>query len=183
LPAEERQKLREQYNDEVMKALQDKEKREQIKKLTETGYPHDPGPIVLWGWDSIAVMVTDKNSHLIGKIITDLAEEQGRDAFDVAADIVIDDPDAYHSGGTMSEEEMKYAMKQDWLMFSSDGVAAPIVSEEDRPRKGHPRSFSSQARVLQRYVREEKVLILEDGIRKMTSLAASFLQSSSDKTL
>jgi len=176
LPEEERQKQREQYNDEVIKALKDNEKRAQIKTLTETGYPHDPGPIVLWGWDSIAVMVADKNSHLIGKIISDLAQEQDRDAFDIAADIVIDDPDAYQSGGVMSEEEMKYAIKQDWLMFSSDGVASPIVTEEDRPRNGHPRSFGSQARVLQRYVREEKVLTLEEGIKKMTSLPASFLQ-------
>ena len=176
LPAEERQKLREQYNDELIKALKDKEKREQIKKLTETGYPHDPGPIAMWGWDNYTVMVADKNSHLIGKLISDLAQEQGRDAFDVAADIVLDEPDVYQSGGAMSEEEMKYAMKQDWLMFSSDGEASPIVTEEDRPRNGHPRSFGSQARVLQRYVREEKVLTLEDGIRKMTSLPASFLQ-------
>jgi len=160
----------------VIKALKDKEKREQIKKLTKTGYPHDPGPIVMWGWDNITVMVADKNSHLIGKIISDLAQEQGRDAFDVAADIVIDEPDVYQSGGAMSEEEMKYAMKQDWLMFSSDGAASPIVTEGDSPRNGHPRSFGSQARVLQRYVREEKVLTLEDGVRKMTSLPASFLQ-------
>lgn len=176
LPAKERQKLREQYNDEVIKALKDKEKRERIKKLTEIGYPYDPGPIAMWGWDNYTVMVADKNSHLIGKIISDLAQEQGRDAFDVAADIVIDEPDVYQSGGAMSEEEMKYAMKQDWLMFSSDGEASPIVSKEDKPRNGHPRSFGSQARVLQRYVREEKVLTLEDGIRKMTSLPASFLQ-------
>jgi len=160
----------------VIKALKDKEKREQIKKLTKTGYPHDPGPIVMWGWDNITVMVADKNSHLIGKIISDLAQEQGRDAFDVAADIVIDEPDVYQSGGAMSEEEMKYAMKQDWLMVSSDGVASPIVTEVDSPRNGHPRSFGSQARVLQRYVREEKVLTLEDGVRKMTSLPVSFLQ-------
>ncbi len=176
LPAEERQKLREQYNDELAKALKDKEKREQIKKLTDNGYPYDPGPVVMWGWDNLTVMVADKNPHLVGKIISDLAEEQGRDAFDVAADIVIDDPDAYQSGGAMSEEEMIYAMKHDWLMFSSDGVAFPVVTEEDSPRYGHPRSFGSQARVLQRYVREEKVLTLEDGIRKMTSLPASFLQ-------
>jgi N-acyl-D-aspartate/D-glutamate deacylase len=176
LPAEERQKLGEQYKEELVKALKDKEKREQIKKLTENGYPYDPGPVVMWGWDNLTVMVADKNPDLIGKIISDLAEEQGRESFDIAADIVIDDPDAYQSGGAMSEEEMKYAMKQDWLMFSSDGEAFPVVTEEDRPRNGHPRSFGSQARVLQRYVREEKVLTLEDGIRKMTSLPASFLQ-------
>jgi N-acyl-D-aspartate/D-glutamate deacylase len=176
LPAEERQKLRAQYKEELAKALKDQEKRGRIKKLTDNGYPHDPGPVVMWGWDNLTVMVADKNPDLIGKIISDLAEEQGRDAFDVAADIVIGDPDAYQSGGAMSEEEMIYAMKQDWLMFSSDGETFPVVTEEDKPRNGHPRSFGSQARVLQRYVREKRVLTLEDGIRKMTSLPASFLQ-------
>ena len=61
-------------------------------------------------------------------------------------------------------------------MFSSDGDAMPILKETDIPRIGHPRAFSSQARVLRKYVREEKVLTLENAIRKMTSLPTSFLQ-------
>ena len=61
-------------------------------------------------------------------------------------------------------------------MFSSDGDAFPVLKEPDIPRIGHPRAFGSQARVLRKYVREENVLTLEDAIRKMTSLPASFLQ-------
>jgi len=71
---------------------------------------------------------------------------------------------------------MKYAMKQDWLMFSSDGDASPILKETDVPRIGHPRAYSSQARVLRKYVREDKVLTLENAVRMMTSLPADLLQ-------
>ncbi len=71
---------------------------------------------------------------------------------------------------------MKLAMEQDWLMFSSDGGALPVVKEFDAPRISHPRSFGSQARVLSRYVREQKALTLENAIRKMTSLPARFLR-------
>ena len=67
-------------------------------------------------------------------------------------------------------------MNQDWLMFSSDGDASPILKETDIPRTGHPRAFSSQARVLRKYAREEKLLTLENAVKKMTSLPASFLQ-------
>ena len=71
---------------------------------------------------------------------------------------------------------MKELMTYDWLMFSSDGGARPVPDNTDSPRPGHPRSFGSQARVLRKYVREEKVLSLEDAVRKMTSLPAQFLQ-------
>ncbi len=60
-------------------------------------------------------------------------------------------------------------------MISSDGDAFPPVGADDEPRVGHPRSFGSQARVLRKYVREEGLLTLEDAVRKMSSLPASFL--------
>jgi N-acyl-D-amino-acid deacylase len=67
-------------------------------------------------------------------------------------------------------------MKYDWLMFASDGYALPIVKKTDTPATAHPRAFGSQARVLRKYVREEKVLTLENAIRKMTSLPANLLR-------
>ncbi|KPJ64548.1 hypothetical protein AMJ44_12645 [candidate division WOR-1 bacterium DG_54_3] len=176
LPDSEREKLREQYVDELAKALADKSKREQIRKSVLEGEPHRPSSVALAGWDSYLVTVAEKNSHLIGKILSDIAKEQKRDPFDLAADLAIDEPDLYVACGVMSEDDMKYAMKEDWLMFSSDGDASPILKETDIPRIGHPRAFSSQARVLRKFVREENILTLENAIRKMTSLPASFLQ-------
>jgi N-acyl-D-amino-acid deacylase len=71
---------------------------------------------------------------------------------------------------------MKLAMGEDWLMFSSDGDAISVLKDTDLPRIGHPRAFGSQARVIRKYVREENVLTLENAIKKMSSLPASFLQ-------
>ena len=120
--------------------------------------------------------VAEKNTHLIGKILSDIAQEQNKDPFDLAAELVIDEPDLYVACGVMSEDDMKYAMQQDWLMFSSDGDAMSVLKEADSPKIGHPRAFGSQARVIRKYVREEKVLTLENAIRKMSSLPASFLK-------
>ncbi len=175
LPDLERQKLRGQYVEELAKALADKSKRKQIRKSVLEGELHKPSSVALAGWDSYLVTVAKKNAHLIGKILSDIAKEQNRDPFDVAADLVIDEPDLYVACGVMSEDDMKHTMEQDWLMFSSDGDAVSILKGADKPRIGHPRAFGSQARVLRKYVREEKVLTLENAIKKMTSLPASFL--------
>ncbi|MBW1717753.1 MAG: hypothetical protein JRJ77_18410, partial [Deltaproteobacteria bacterium] len=113
----ERQKLREQYIEELAEALADKSKREQIRKSVLKGEPHKPSSVALAGWDSYLINVSEKNAPLIGKILSDIAKEQNRDPFDVAADLVIDEPDLYVACGVMSEDDMKYAMEQDWLMF------------------------------------------------------------------
>jgi N-acyl-D-amino-acid deacylase len=128
------------------------------------------------GWDSYLVVVAEKNTQLLGKILSDIAEEQGRDPFDVAADLVLDEPSLYVACGVMSEDDMLHAIKEDWLMFSSDGDAFPIAKETDDPVISHPRAFGSQARVLRKFVREDKALTLENAVKKMTSLPAEFLQ-------
>ena len=176
LEDEEKEKLREQYIDELAKALSDDSKRRQIRQSVLVGSTRRPSSVAIAGWDSYLVVVAERNAHLVGKILSDIAEEQKRDPFDVAAELVLDEPDLYVACGVMSEEDMRQAMKQDWLMFSSDGGAVPIVGDTDEPVIGHPRAFGSQARVLRKFVREEKILTLENAIRKMTSLPAQFLQ-------
>jgi len=176
LPETEMEKLRAQYVEELAKALSDKTKREKIKKLTLMGTPDDPSTISLWGWDSHTIMAAKKNSHLVGKIISDIAEEQNKDPFDVAADLIIDEPDVYSSEQAMLEDDVKYFMKQDWVMISSDGSAKPIIKEGDKPQYGHPRIYGNFPRIFRKYVREDKVLTLENAVRKITSLPASFLQ-------
>ena len=168
--------MREQYVDELQKALADDSKRQQIRQSVLEGSPHRPSSVALAGWDSYLVVVGDKNAHLIGEILSDIADEEGKDPFDVVAELVIQEPDLYVACGVMSENDMRQAMDQEWLMFSSDGDAVPIVNETDPPVIEHPRAFGSQARVLSKYVREEKVLTLENAVRMMTSLPAHSLQ-------
>ncbi len=173
---EEREKLRDQYVNELGKALSDKSKKEKIKKMTLEGLPDNPSAIAMWGWHNYTILVAEKNTHLMGKNISDLAREQKRDAFDIVVDLILDEPDMLYSGGSMSEDDLQHALKEDWVMISSDGGASPIKKEGDRPRRGHPRTYGSQTKVLRKYVREEKLLTLEDAVRKMTSLPASFLK-------
>jgi hypothetical protein len=100
------------------------------------------------------VVAAKKYTHLTDNILSDLALEQHRDAFDIAVELVVEEPDLYLSCGALSEEDMKELMTYDWLMFSSDGGAHPVPDKTDSPRPGHPRSFGRQARVLRKYVRE-----------------------------
>lgn len=73
-----------------------------------------------------------------------------------------------------TEEDMNFAMSQPWCSIGSDGSAYAV----DGPlRRGnpHPRNFGTFPRVLGVYVREKKLLRLEDAVRKMTSLNATKL--------
>ena len=72
---------------------------------------------------------------------------------------------------TMSEADVRTVMKKPWVAIASDGSAINL-NEDGVP---HPRSFSTNPRVLGHYVRDERVLTLEDAVRKMTSLPAQIL--------
>ena len=72
---------------------------------------------------------------------------------------------------TMSEADVREVMRKPWVAIASDGSAMNL-NEDGVP---HPRSFSTNPRVLGHYVRDEHVLTLEDAVRKMTSLPAQIL--------
>lgn len=71
-----------------------------------------------------------------------------------------------------SEDDMRYALRQPFVSIGSDGTA---VKTEGPLARGnpHPRYYGTFPRVLGRYVREDKVISLEEAIRKMTSANAS----------
>ncbi|HKR62949.1 MAG TPA: D-aminoacylase [Thermoanaerobaculia bacterium] len=71
---------------------------------------------------------------------------------------------------SLSEEDMKTALVQPWVAFGSDSGAVVAGMDSDG---AHPRAYATFTRVLSKYVREEKLLTLEEAVRKMTSLAAS----------
>ena len=67
----------------------------------------------------------------------------------------------------MSEEDVKYIMQYPFNMIASD--ASIRVFNEGAP---HPRGYGTNARVLSKYVREQKIITLEEAVRRMTSLPA-----------
>ena len=68
-------------------------------------------------------------------------------------------------GFAMSEEDVQRVMRYEQAMFGSDGIPSPTG-------KPHPRLYGTFPRVLGRYVREQRLLPLEEAVRKMTSLPA-----------
>jgi len=176
LGGEAGEKLTSQYVDELEKALSDDSKRNQIKKMTVEGLPHAPSPVALWGWHDNTVIVSDKYPQFVGKNFIDIFDQLQKDPFDVVVEFILNEPDMLFAGGSMSEKDLQHALKQNWVMVSSDGSAAPLREENEKPRRGHPRIFGSFPKVFRKYVREEKLLTLEDAIRKMSSLPASVLQ-------
>lgn len=116
-----------------------------------------------------------KNSEYNGKSIEEINRMMGRKhrAKDEALTII----DLQLNGGAgavfhgMGEEDVRYIMKYPFNMFASD--ASIRVFNQGMP---HPRGYGTNARVLQKYVRQEKVLSLEEAIRRMTSLPAQKFQ-------
>jgi len=107
-----------------------------------------------------------------GRTLDDIAKAERKHPLDVLMDIIADD-DTTGSGIMffMNEDDMRLALKHPLVMLGTDsGGMAP---DSPPPTAGvHPRAWGSAARILGKYVREEKLLSLEEAVRKMTSIPA-----------
>src|SRR5215212_27611 len=163
---------------ELFKRLRDPATRAKIK--TEVQTPSDrwenlylaagsPDKILLSGFKS------DKLKPLTGKSLADVAKMRGKDPIDTAMDLVAEDESRigtiYH---VMSEENKKKEIVKPWVSFGSD-EASQAPEGNFLKSNCHPRAYGNFSRVLGKYVREEKVLTLEEAIRKLSGLPATNL--------
>ena len=127
------------------------------------------------GWDGMLLVSLSNPQYkkFEGMRMNQVIEAVGKPPLDVLFELL------EANGGSVptvyfhhSEEDMRYALKQPFASIGSDGTA---VTTEGPLAAGHPhpRYFGTFPRLLGRYVREEKVLTLEDAIRKMTSANAA----------
>jgi N-acyl-D-amino-acid deacylase len=118
----------------------------------------------------------DKLKHLTGKTLAEVAKIRGKSPAETAIDLVIEDGSRV---GTvyflMSEENVKRQIKLPWVSFCSDSasLAPEGIFLKSNP---HPRAYGSFARLLGKYVRQEKVIPLAEAIRRLTSLPADNLK-------
>lgn len=123
-------------------------------------------------WDNI--LITDAgrwpDQGVAGLSVAAAAKRAGRDPWDMMFDLV-------QAGGvqvapeTMDEAQKRLALRQPWMMVETD---TPPINPA-KAKSTHPRAFGAFPRVLAKYSREEKVLTLEDAVRRMTSMQASLL--------
>ncbi len=112
---------------------------------------------------------------LIGKTLADVATTRGVSPEDAAIDLVIENGArvevAYF---LMSEDNIKRQIALPWVTFASD-AAAPAPEGVFLNSSDHPRTYGNFARLLAKYVRDEKVITLQEAIRKLTSAPAANL--------
>ena len=111
-----------------------------------------------------------------GKSLAAVAEERGMSPFETAMDLVVEDGSRVQAiYFLMSEENVAKGIAQPWVSFGSDArsMAAEGVFLNTST---HPRAYGNFARVLGKYVREDRVLTLQVAIHKLTKLPATNLQ-------
>ena len=119
---------------------------------------------------------TDRLKPLIGKWLSEVAEERGTDPAETAIDLVIEDNhrvDVSYFG--MSEENVSKKVAQPWVSFGSDEEAS-ATEGVFLLSNNHPRAFGTFARVLGKYSRDEGIIPLKEAIRRMTHLPAANIQ-------
>ncbi len=128
-----------------------------------------PDHIILTGFRN------DTLKYLTGKTLAEVSSLRGTSPEECAMDLVIQDESRV---GTvyflMSEENVRKQIALPWVSFGSDG-GAPAAEGFFLKYKNHPRAYGNFARLLGKYVREEKIIPLQEAIRRLTSWPASRL--------
>jgi dihydroorotase/N-acyl-D-amino-acid deacylase len=118
----------------------------------------------------ITQITNDANQQYGGKRLAEIASMEKKDWIDAAMDLILSERKRVETIFFMaSEDNLKLQLQQPWIKFGTD---AGGLDPETATQLAHPRAYGNFTRVLGKYVREEKVLPLEDAIRKMTSAVA-----------
>ena len=159
----------------LIERLKDPTARARIRKDMETPstawdneWQEIPGPDAI----IVGVVQNTKLLPLQGRRISEIAKAWGKDPIDTICDLLIEDG-AFTGVAVfgMSEPDVELALKQPWVSIDNDssGTAPEGLLGKEHP---HPRAYGTFPRILQKFVREEKLLSLPEAIRKFSALPA-----------
>jgi N-acyl-D-amino-acid deacylase len=158
--------------------LQDPDIRERVEHEMTTDTNEWENMFLLAGPDNMRLLAF-KDERLrphTGKTLAEVALERQTTPARAAMDLVVEDgtrvATAYF---TMSEENVRRQVALPWVSFCSDSPA-PAAEGVFLQWSTHPRAYGSFARLLGKYVRDEKVVPLEEAVRKLSSLPAGNLR-------
>ncbi|MGD9569123.1 MAG: amidohydrolase family protein [Sedimentibacter sp.] len=157
--------------EKLLESLKNPAVREEIRLIQDKVTPeYWENWVDACGWDGILInsVGSDKNRFAEGKTIGELSKELNKAPIDVVCDLLIEENDSV----TMTifygcEDDVKEIIKSDYMTMCSDAIVGG---------KPHPRAYGTCARILGKYVREEKVISLPQAVKKMTSLPAQRLR-------
>lgn len=160
------------------KRLQDPATRQKIAEAVRTPTNEWENLYLLSGSPDRILLASFRNDNLkplTGKTLAEVAKMRGKDPVETIMDLLLEDRSRI---GTiyflMSEDNIKKQIRQPWVSFGSD--AASISAEGVFLKSAaHPRTYGNFARLLGKYVRDEKVISLTEAVRRLTSLPATNL--------
>jgi N-acyl-D-amino-acid deacylase len=158
----------------MRKRLRNPETRKKVLYEMRAGIPYknsDAKDVMMLGFRKDSL-----NQLYRGKRLDEVAALHGKDADETVIDLALSDKSPmaalYYQ---QSEDNIRKIIQQPYVSFGSDGASmsdAKIFEDWGT----HPRAYGTFARVLGKYVRDEKIISLEEAVRRMTSLPASNLQ-------
>jgi len=164
---------------QIAALLQDPEKREAIRKEIVEDRKPAFGPVGLLKhgqWQRITMLHAPKSPEVIGKTIQVIASERGRDPFDTYFDLIIDNGhEAEAIFDYIDDTNIRLLLQHPAVMICSDGQVLAPYGFLNEPIPYQPCSYGEFPGVLERYVRDEPVLSIQEAIRKMTSFPAQRL--------
>jgi N-acyl-D-amino-acid deacylase len=129
-----------------------------------------PDKVLLIGFNN------DSLKYLTGKTLAQVSDMRKKPFEDIIMDLVIQDGSrigvVYFS---MSEDNVRKQIALPWMSFCSDGTSSAPEGVFLKSST-HPRAYGNFARLLGKYIREEKVISIEEAVRKLTSLPADNLR-------
>ena len=166
---------------ELLKRIQDPALKERLTREILNGIPGTNWYnhfTATGSWEGMQVSSFSNPNYkkYEGQRMNQIIAALGKDPVDALFQVLFD------NGGSVptvffhhNEEDMRYALKQPFVSIGSDGRAVATIGllAAEHP---HPRYYGTFPRILGRYVRDEKVITLEEAIRKMTSANANKLR-------
>jgi N-acyl-D-amino-acid deacylase len=173
------QNIQDKPTEEIAALLRDPENRSEIRReIVEDRKPaFGPTGLLKHGqWQRITMLHAPSTPEVIGKTIQGIALDRGCDPFDTYFDLIVENGHGAEAiFDYIDEANIRILLKHPAVMISSDGqVLAPYGFLND-PTPYSPCSYGEFPGVLERYVRDEPVLTLQEAIRKMTSFPAQRL--------
>jgi N-acyl-D-amino-acid deacylase len=165
--------------DEAYKRLRDPGIRKKIAEAIRTGGTDWENLYLAAGSPDRVILVEFKNEKLkplTGKTLAEVAKLRNEDPADTIMNLVLEDQSRVGAVYfMMSEENLRRQIQLPWVSFGSD--AASMSPEPPFTKSSaHPRAYGNFARLLGRYVREARVIPLEEAIRRLTGLPATNLE-------
>ncbi len=143
--------------------LRDQETRDAIQEEARAAEP-GVGTALVTAPETVVVSSANHHSEIEGKQLNEIAADAGKDPFDAACDLLVEDLSVHVIVHQMAEEDVARILTHPLAVIGSDGGLAT--------GKPHPRRAGTFARVLGRYVRERELLDLAAAVHKMTGQPA-----------